>query len=836
MKAGLLGTIALLAGPAMVAAPALAQGDSTQAITQPDRVQDMMITAQRREQALQDVPIAVTAFTAEGLESRGISNTLGLVGQVPNMFGSNNSGLGSSNIYYIRGLGNSEPLATFDPPVGTYVDDIYLSRQIGNNFAFFDVERVEVLRGPQGTLFGRNSTGGAINVIMRQPGDMVSGFVEGGYGAYDRKLLRGSIDLPMDEMVALKLSGYWADDDGYAYNSTTGQRTNDEDMAGLRLAARITPAERLSWNFAVSYTEANGENLLNFECDPADPSRCGGRFVTTGMLTDRRAGGVPQYSQEVSGRKANLPLGNDVATTLISSNLEWAGDHHRLNLITGYVDMSQQFAIDLADGRALPNVGNPVPPVRGFANGGFAILNDGKHSQFSQEIKLSGNLGGGLIDYVAGVYLYDENNRTDFADLFTMDSGTPTGDPLLLADRTVKNGTSATAGYAQFDVRISEPFTATAGIRYTDETKTFSIADNRADCPPDAAAVTCLNNNLVAANGVAIPRSLNSKLWTPRFALSYRPSQDVLLFASATRGFRSGGWDGRGIRRDTLLPFDPETVWSYEAGLRSEWLDNRLRVNVTAIFLDVSDLQTPSAFTDPVSGAVTAVTQNFADYENKGLELELAAVPVDGLNLYLNLGYQSDKYKVRDTLQPNEFGVKAVRQQQLDCVAQLANGQIPLAPAGPLNAPDCGVGIVDVNGGIATPVRTPDWTLGFGGSYHWPIPYAGIVLVPAVNILYRGALETGTANASIWTGAAPPAADGSIFPANPFGGDFITGSRTDAHWQVGASVAIRTDDGNWQLILECENCFDEAYGQSSLANTTYLSPPRSWMLRARRRF
>lgn len=836
MNMHLRGTIALLAAPAMMApaTPASAQAGTT---AQPSSAMtDIVITAQRRRESLQDVPIAVSAFSAESLERRGISSTLGLIAQVPNMFGSNNTGLGSANAYYLRGLGNTETIATFDPPVGTYVDDIYLSRQNGNNFAFFDVERVEVLRGPQGTLFGRNTTGGAVNVIMREPGDRVAGFIEAGYGSYERKLLRGSIDLPLDGMLALKLSGYWADDEGYTRNSVTGQRTNDNDMAGLRLAARITPVERLRWNVAISYTEANGENLLNFDCDPANPSNCGGRFTTTGMITDRRPGGVRQYAQTIAGRKARQPLGNEVATTLLTSNLEWAGDDHTVNLITGYVDMTQIFAVDFADGRGLPNVGNPVPVVRGFANGGFAILNDGNHRQFTQEIKLSGNFGTGLVTYVAGLFLYDESNRTDFADLFTLDTGTPNGVPLLLADRTLRNGTTATAGYAQFDVNFTTRFTATAGIRYTDETKTVSIADNRAGCPGDAVVITCLNNNLVAANGAVIPRTLTTRLWTPRFALNFRANDDVLLYASATRGFKSGGWNARATRRDTLLPFDPETVWSYEAGLRSEWLDNRLRVNLTGFVLDVQDLQTPSAFVDPQTGAITFITQNFADYRNRGLEMELVAVPVPGLNLYMNVGYQADRYQVRDSLGANRFGAKAVRQQQLDCLAQLAAGRIPLAPGGPRNAPDCAAGIVTATGDIATPVRTPDWTLAFGGSYELAIPSAGILLVPAVNIVHRSLLETATANGTIWTGASPPTFDAVVYPANPFGGSFVSGSRADAHWQVGASLALRTDDDNWQVIVECENCFDQIYNQSSLVNYTYFNPPRTWMLRARRQF
>jgi len=156
--------------------------------------------------------------------------------------------------------------------------------------------------------------------------------------------------------------------------------------------------------------------------------------------------------------------------------------------------------------------------------------------------------------------------------------------------------------------------------------------------------------------------------------------------------------------------------------------------------------------------------------------------------------------------------------------------------SGARNAPDCAAGIVTATGDIATPVRTPDWTLAFGGSYDIPLPSAGVIIAPAVNVTYRSSLETGTANATIFAGASPPAFDGTVFPNNPFDGEFITGSLTDAHFLVGASLSMRTEDGNWLLSVECDNCFDESYGQSSLVNYTYLNPPRTWMVKARRRF
>ena len=221
------------ATPAFAQAPAAADaaGDSGGNTG----VTDIVVTAQRRAENVQDVPIAISAFSSDQLRQQGVSSALDLGQFVPNLIAQNNTGLGSANAYYLRGLGNTETIPTFDPPVGTYVDDVFLSRQNANNLNLFDVERVEVLRGPQGTLFGRNTTGGAINVILREPGKDFGGYAEVGYGRFNKKLVRGSVDIPLAPTFSVKLSGYWQEDDGYVKNTTTGERLNDQDGWGARL-------------------------------------------------------------------------------------------------------------------------------------------------------------------------------------------------------------------------------------------------------------------------------------------------------------------------------------------------------------------------------------------------------------------------------------------------------------------------------------------------------------------------------------------------------------------------------------------------------------------------
>ncbi len=809
--------VAMLAAPAYAQAPA----DNDQGL------EDIVVTAQRRAESAQDVPIAITAFNAETMATRGINTALDVTQFVPNLVGLNNTGLGTANSYYLRGVGNTESIATFDPPIGTYIDDIYISRQNANNFSFFDVERVEVLRGPQGTLFGRNTTGGAIAVVMKDPGDTLGGYVEAGYGSYQRKLARGSIDLPLSPQFAVKVSGYWQDDNGYAKNTTTGERTNENDGWGMRLGIKGELSDSVTWRSSYTHTFADASNIANFDCDPANPANCDGRFVSTGLKK------VNDFGGRFTGRKDDFGLGNTAKMDLIASNLQIGlSDKMNLNLITGYVSLEHKFALDFADGRALPSLAVPNPPVRGYTLGGFDIANDGKHTQFTQEVKLSGSLGDGLIDYVTGVFYIKEKNDTDFADLFNLGlAPPPAGFPFLLADRRLKNNTEAWAGYAQADVHASDALTFTAGIRYTDEEKTFDITDNRASCNDGTVEATCLvNANLKAANGVAIPTKLRTKVWTPRFALNYKVNDDVLVFLSATKGFKSGGWGARATAPSEALPFGPEQAWSYEAGLKADLMDNRLRVNLTAFWLDIKGLQTPSAF-NRANGSIAFITRNFADYRNKGLELEVTARPVDGLTLFGSVGYMDDAYRL-DANAPafDQYGVQAVAGQLAACRAQLAAGKVPVG-TGADNATACGVGIVTPTGTLAEPVRSPDWTMAFGASYEAPLG-GGLTLVPSANASWRADSETGTSQVSFYSqGFTSPG--GVTYGGNTRGlGDFVTGSFSKARWIANASLALKSEAG-WSLVAECKNCFDQEAVESTLANVLYLNPPRTWTLRAK---
>src|SRR5690606_15509336 len=200
------------------------------------QIDEITVTAERREASVQEVPLAVSAYNQDLLDDLQIAETADLFNVVPNLFGGQNTGLGTSNMYYLRGQGNDESIATFDPPVGTYIDGVYMTRQNANNFAFFDVERVEVLRGPQGTLFGRNTTGGAINVVLAKPAEEFGGYVEVGFGRFSEFLVRGTLDVPLSDSVLTKFSAYSIKDDGWLDNRAVDETFNQQDSQGVRAA------------------------------------------------------------------------------------------------------------------------------------------------------------------------------------------------------------------------------------------------------------------------------------------------------------------------------------------------------------------------------------------------------------------------------------------------------------------------------------------------------------------------------------------------------------------------------------------------------------------------
>lgn len=405
----------------------------------------------------------------------------------------------------------------------------------------------------------------------------------------------------------------------------------------------------------------------------------------------------------------------------------------------------------------------------------------------------------------------------------------------LLADRVLNNDVTSYAGFAQLDWHVLPKVKLTGGLRYTHEEKTIAFFDNRPACAASQAAAGCLSSVNIATtafpSGATIPLEQSVGRFTPRFAATYEPTSDILLYASATKGFRSGGWNARSSSVATILPFGPETTWSYEAAIKTQWFDRRLRANATFFRTDITGLQVLSSFVNPATGALTFISGNYADQRNTGVELEFQAVPVQGLTFFANFGFQDPKYRIdRSAPLRSQYNVLSVNAQQLECQAALAGSASPLtgdARAAATRAQSyCGAGIVTPNGDISRVVRAPKFTASGGVSYEFETSIG--TFLPNVALTHYGASETGSSNVNIYQDGA-----GAY---NLRGGRLVSGSHSDAVTLVNASVGWTSPGDRVRVSVSCDNCFDETYIQSALSNFSYINPPRMWTVTGRVNF
>lgn len=627
---------------------------------------EVTVTAQRRETALQSTPLAVTAFTPEELDQRQITETADLMRAVPNLNVNNNVGSGTANAYWLRGSGVGETLVTFDPPVGTYVDEVFDPRVNAAQIQLLDVDRVEVLRGPQGTLFGRNTTAGAVSIVTRKPEPEFAADVEAGFGRFSRKTLRGSVNAPLGESLSSRLSAYWVDSDGSMRSLTNGERFNGSSSWGVRGALRLRPSDVLDWTVSGTYVDADELAIgtaVRVGTNPVDDGVAGS--VISGDLfrnyTDLRPCRGPSNAlrSALAGCVFNVAKKKQVI-----SNLQWNTAAATVNFITGYQDTDVANSADYIDN-------HPQRPLGAFVGPHFYIVQQLALKSFSQEIKASGNAFSDRASVVAGLYYMREDNDSDISDV----AG---ANPVPIALRDLQNETRTLAAYAQADTKLTDRLTLTTGLRFTNEEKTIDVFY------ANPLAGSSFTNDALIARGY--PTKLTENQWTPKVGLQYQATPEVMLYVSATNGFKSGGWNARVNAPQFLVAFGPEKVWSYEVGLRADWLERRLRTNVTAFHADYRDRQIATTF----PGTTTFVTTNAGDTPIQGIEIEATAAPLDNLRLFLTAG---------------------IMDGELDdpSAAAIATGL----------------------GGNTIPIQMPDWTLLGGFTWTVPLASAGRVVIGA---------------------------------------------------------------------------------------------------------
>jgi iron complex outermembrane recepter protein len=673
--------IALLTAAAatgcMYQLPAVAQV----AVTEANSVEldEIIVTARRRSENLQDTPISITALTGDALAAAGAKDVSDIGRASPNvtfLTSTNSGGTSAFAGVFIRGVGQDDFLPTADPGVGIYLDEVYLGRASGGALRLNDVSSVQVLRGPQGTLFGRNTVGGAILVVSNKPDTKAtSGKIDIGYGSDDLREAGAVLNLPLADNAALRVSAQGVQQDGYA-RSTSDPTIEFGKRKEFNIRAQLMaePSESMRFIFAGDFMSQRNTNVpgvaladTSFGTPPSGLGTLYNGFVApgspTGFFTPANLGSLDPIRTGSVGKNNDDA---DVWGLSLTGEIKVA-DNVDLKLIMSYRDMEANFASD-NDGTIHQ----------------IAATDDiFDQRQFSQEIQLSGK--NEKLQWIVGVYHFNET-ANDFNRVsvvpgsynavealpvnLPVDPGAPVpcalqnfipipgtpfrapppgfglGCPFNIANTTVDIELDVTtnvksqnfAGYGQFTYNFTDALSVTAGLRYTYEKKDFFASTlNR-------AVSAKLGGPFFSVNPFSDQESWSE--FTPKLGVEYRASDDALFFASYSKGFKSGSFNGRATDPAALGSVNPEFVTAFEAGGKVDLLDRRLRMNGSIFLNKYSDIQL--VVTATKNNQLINQLLNAAKADIYGGELEVTALPMDGLTLNGSLGYAKSKIKQLD--------------------------------------------------------------------------------------------------------------------------------------------------------------------------------------------
>ena len=631
----------ILAG---LAAPTLAQDESpSPAGAEPDaserddrqaQVDVITVTARRREELLRDVPSSVSAFGEQQVKALQADQLNDIQYAVPNFYFE--EGDGSNAVIFLRGIGQNDSLSFVDSGVAVYLDGVFIARSQAAFLDVFDVERIEVLRGPQGTLYGRNSPGGAVKFISTPATDSFTGNIEAGVGNFGERVFKGRVSGPLaGDQLRGKLAVTTRQHDGFANNRFLDSQDGDTELFAWRSSLEWTPNRDFSINAIFDGKVSRPDRARS-------PIRLTDVFAFSDPFADPPESVIFEPNENSFVAETNVNDLNDLSSWGITVRGDWAiSPEWSLESITGYREMDFDLVLD-TDGAPLPLID-------------VVVFQD--QEQFSQELRLS--YAGQGFNVTGGVFYFHDEDLT----LSGSDSHAASifGLPLIafapgaqLADTDQETESFAVFVHSTFD--LTDRLALEMGLRYTiDDKSSRRRFENFPD--PDLRVAETFPEFL-AGIGTPGPVISGSEDWdaiTPRFSVSYDVTPEAMVFASAARGFKSGGFDGRAGSDFEFQPFDPETVWTYEAGIKSSLAQGRLAANLTYFYSDYQDLQVTSFGREAETGFFQSLFTNAAKAEIQGVELELAAQPVDGLSLQASVGFLDAEYEDFETLVNGEL-------------------------------------------------------------------------------------------------------------------------------------------------------------------------------------
>jgi iron complex outermembrane receptor protein len=714
---------------------------------------DIIVTAQFRSQRLQDTPIAITAVNAETMEARSQTNLAQVADSAPNVtLKPQGASFGPSITASIRGVGQNDFNPAFEPGVGIYIDDVYYPQLTGAVFDLLDLDRVEILRGPQGTLAGRNSEGGAIKMYSKKPTAQGGGFVEATYGSHKRIGIRGSANFTLANNVFGRISGVFKRQDGYvdqldfgcvypaggpatftANDGTTKllnpaggiPRTRPAGdcrigklggvgYQAIRGQLRFTPAPNIDLNLSADYT--HDEHTIPGEV-----------LIGTAIVNNPNTNinGIPYDNRFICGRFCNFSTTSQpaavyhgvvppFATPLLATQGDNQSKYDGYNLSANlHVGLSDMFSFDNILAYQHFNTSfdsdddlSPIPLNLG--------QNRLSHYNFSEELRLNAKLGSNINAVLGGYYFKQDTHYFSYQDIRYIGIGGNTyGAPglgvfplqFIQPDFTPAD---SKAVFLNAGWEIIHNLNLNAGVRYTKEAKEYHYFRLNPD-----GTVNAFLDPVGAANGIgysgpngtalsgAVARYKGSKV-DYRVALDYRFSPELLAYASVSTGFKGGGTNPRPFNAGQVISFGPETLTNYETGFKSDLFDRRLRFNASVFHEEIKGLQIPVL---ACPGSPCAARLNAGNAKADGFEAELTARPVEGFLIDSSLSYIKFKFK-------------------------------NLAPSAAYPTNPAGVDLTDPQLGV------PKWKWSVGAQYEIPLGDAGSI-TPRVDADYQGKLYTG---------------------------------------------------------------------------------------------
>ncbi|MEM8563409.1 MAG: TonB-dependent receptor [Pseudomonadota bacterium] len=562
-----------------------------------------MVTATKREAGMQDIPIAITTMSGEALEEKNVLSAKGLEIYTPGLRVPQQDA--SRTFVRIRGVGSRKFDIGSEGSVGIFVDEVYIPRFSAADLGFLDVERVEVLKGPQGTILGRNTAAGAINVTNRRPTADTEGFLEGGAGNEDSYLMRGAISGAVAQNIDMRLAIGGVKDGGMQENILTGN-SNDLETLVSRL--------QTSWQANDTFSALLG---LHYS-----------RREQTAMLQKNTAIGDDGVIVPLFGSPAETFTVNDnLRKYAISEDGNFTGKWFMTDL-----KLEKEFAaLSVISVSSFQNTQDKIGEDFDSSYASVGISNSETESDtYSQEFRLVGE------DYLAGVFFYRDSADSEYAFLWDEQSLQHlfTNDPNVFDSGTGDIDTTSWAIFGEYTFWLSQDLSMTVGGRYSYDEKDFELTSSTSN--PGLPAV--LEPYVYA----------DSKSWTsfdPKVAFTWQPKDDLLLYLSYNEGYKAGGTQFTAINEALARQlFDPEELSAYETGVKSDWMDSTLRLNASAFYYEYDDLQVQRVDSEISGGIPVAFTDNAASSDIYGMELDMTWLLPAGFSTRLAYAYLHAEY------------------------------------------------------------------------------------------------------------------------------------------------------------------------------------------------